>query len=370
MRRMDKKKQITPRQATAIMASTIIGVGILTLPREVTAAAGSDGHLATLLGGILAIFILIFLTRLGMRFPNQTLIEYNDLILGRFLGKLLSLAFIIYWLLIAAITVRIFGEMVITAILTNTPLEVIIGIMLLLGAQLASQELRVFARVHELLLLLTFPPLLFLFLISVRSVNLLHMLPVLAFGPLPVLHGALATGLSYLGIEIVMMLFPYYKEQEQAMKYHLYGAAIPLVLYGSIVFIGLGTFGPDALQYLQWPTLEQIRIATIPGVLERLESIFIGIWVVVVFTSVGSLLFMVNLSLSHLLDWKKRNRFWHYLLTIPLFFLARYPQNILAVEKYGNIVTKTGLILITAGSGILYLVALLRQKKGEGTENG
>ena len=182
------------------------------------------------------------------------------------------------------------------------------------------------------------------------------------------LHGALATGLSYLGIEIVMMLFPYYKEQEQAMKYHLYGAAIPLVLYVTIVSIGLGTFGADALQYLQWPTLEQIRMATIPGALERLESVFIGIWVVVVFTSVGSLLFMVNLSLSHLLGWKKRKRFWHYLLTIPMFFLARYPQNILAVERYGSIVTKAGLILITAGSGLLYLVALLRQRGRK--ENG
>ena len=119
MRRMGKQKQITPRQATAIMASTIVGVGILTLPREVTAAAGSDGHLATILGDLAAL-ILAFLTKLGMR-PGQSLVEYSDLVLGRFLGKILSAAFIIYWLLLAAIIVRIFGEMVITTILTNTP---------------------------------------------------------------------------------------------------------------------------------------------------------------------------------------------------------------------------------------------------------
>ncbi|MGB4232444.1 MAG: GerAB/ArcD/ProY family transporter, partial [bacterium] len=216
----------------------------------------------------------------------------------------------------------------------------------------------------------TFPLLLLLFLISARNVNLLHLLPVLAFGLLPVLRGALATSLSYLGIEIITMLMPYYTQQEQALKYHLYGAAVPLILYVSIVSIGLGTFGPAALQYLQWPTLEQIRIATIPGVLERLESVFIGVWVVVVFTTVGSLLLMVNLSLSHLLGWQKRNRLWHYLLTIPLFFLARYPQNIIAVEIYGDIIAKAGLILIAAGSGLLYLVALLRRLKGAGKENG
>ncbi|MGB3932689.1 MAG: GerAB/ArcD/ProY family transporter [bacterium] len=367
---MAKDKQITPRQITAILASTILGAGILTLPREVAAAAGSDGHLATLLGGILATLLLLLLTRLGLRFPQQTLMEYSDLILGRFLGKILSISFIIYWLLLAAIVVRIFGEMVITAVLTRTPLEVIIGIMLLLGAQLAAQELRVFARVHEILLILTFPLLLLLFLISARNVNLLHLLPVLAFGLLPVLRGALATSLSYLGIEIITMLVPYYTEQGQALKYHLYGAAVALVVYVTIVVISLGSFGADALQYLQWPTLEQIRIATIPGVLERLESVFIGVWVVVVFTTVGSLLLMVNLSLSHLLGWQKRNRLWHYLLILPMFFLARYPQNIIAVEIYGDIIAKAGLILIAAGSGLLYLVALLRRLKGAGKENG
>ncbi|NLP17879.1 MAG: GerAB/ArcD/ProY family transporter [Firmicutes bacterium] len=370
----DKGNQITPLQGAAIVASSLIGVGILTLPREVAAAAGTDGPLATLLGGAIAALLLVLLTKLGLRFPGHSLIEYSSIILGGIVGKLLALAFIIYWFLLTAALVRIFGEMVITAILTNTPLELIIGIMLLLGAQLAAQDVKVFARIHEILLPLTILPLLFLFLNSINAVNPLHLLPVFAFGPLPLVRGALATGLSFLGIEFILMLLPYYSEPQQAVKYHLYGILIPIILYFTIVTMGLGTFGDTALQYLQWPALEQIRLAalpSIPSVFERLESIFIGIWVVVIFTSVGSLYLMIILGSTQLLGLgsPRRNRFWHYVPTVPLFFLARLPQNIIAVETYTELISKAGTVLIVAGPGLLYLIALVRQKKGGGEGN-
>ena len=95
----DKGNQITPLQGAAIVASSLIGVGILTLPREVAAAAGTDGPLATLLGGAIAALLLVLLTKLGLRFPGHSLIEYSSIILGGIVGKLLALAFIIYWFL-------------------------------------------------------------------------------------------------------------------------------------------------------------------------------------------------------------------------------------------------------------------------------
>lgn len=373
-RKDNRENQITPLQSAAIVASSVIGVGILTLPREVAAAAGTDGPLATLLGGAIAALLLVLLTKLGQRFPRYSLIEYSSIILGTIPGKVLALAFISYWFLLTSALVRIFGEMVITTILTNTPLEIIIGIMLLLGAQLAAQDIKFFARIHEILLPLTIIPLLFLFLNSINAVNPLHLLPVFAFGPLPLLRGALATGLSFLGIEFILMLLPYYSKPRLAVKYHLYGILIPTVLYFTIVTMGLGTFGDTALQYLQWPALEQIRLAalpSIPSVFERLESIFIGIWVVVIFTSTGSLYLMITLGLTRLfgLGGQKRNRFWHYVLTVPLFFLARLPPNIIAVETYTRYIALAGTILIIAGPPLLYLVALLRQKKEEDREN-
>ena len=153
---MAKDKQITPRQITAILASTILGAGILTLPREVAAAAGSDGHLATLLGGILATLLLLLLTRLGLRFPQQTLMEYSDLILEPVPGK--NPQYLLYhlWLLLAAIVVRIFGEKWSSPPSLPGPLSDYRH-HAPSGGSNGSQELRVFARVHEILLILTFP---------------------------------------------------------------------------------------------------------------------------------------------------------------------------------------------------------------------
>lgn len=361
---MGRGKQISPRQAAGIITSVLIGVGILTLPREITAAAGTDAHLATLLGGLAATLLIIFFTRLAMRFPEHSLIEYSSLVLGKVPGKVLGGLFIIYWFLLTSAVARVFGEMVIAAVLTRTPLEVTIGSMLFLGAQLATQEVKVFARVYELFLPLTIIPLVVLLLISVPNVKPLHLLPVLAFGPAPLLQGILTTGLSFLGLEAVLVLFPYYSKPEVALRYHLYGIAIPLLVYLLVVILTLGTFGAEGLQTLQWPTLEQIRLAGIPGVFERLESAFVALWVVTAFTTVGGLYLLGVLSICHLLGLKEEHRFWPYLLVPPLFLLARYPQNIIEVGTYVDYIAKGGLVLVVAGPALVFLLALLQGKKG------
>ncbi len=57
----DSKDRISTVQATVTVASTIIGVGILTLPRTATEAMGTpDAWMAVLLGGMIA-YILLYL---------------------------------------------------------------------------------------------------------------------------------------------------------------------------------------------------------------------------------------------------------------------------------------------------------------------
>jgi spore germination protein len=102
------------------------------------------------------------ITRLGFRFPYKGIVSYSHTILGSnkkkwgFTGRMFSLPIIFilvgYWLVTTAMIARTFGEVVVTAVLRETPLEVTIITMLLTALTLVMYKVEVLARVNEILL--------------------------------------------------------------------------------------------------------------------------------------------------------------------------------------------------------------------------
>lgn len=93
---MNEQRQITVLQASAITISTIVGVGVLALPLSAVKAADAGAPLVTFLGMLLAFVGLFFMTRLGMRFPNDSYVEYSEVIIGKWFGRIASLVSIAF----------------------------------------------------------------------------------------------------------------------------------------------------------------------------------------------------------------------------------------------------------------------------------
>src|SRR5690554_2400141 len=130
---MIKTKSITLIQATAILISTIIGVGVLPLPLFAVRAVDSGAPLATLLGTAIGFIGLWLITLLGMRFPGKSIITYSEQIIGRWASMAGSVMIIIFFTILSSLAAREFGEVVVTAVLRKTPLEVTVIVMLFLA---------------------------------------------------------------------------------------------------------------------------------------------------------------------------------------------------------------------------------------------
>ena len=55
--------------------------------------------------------------KLGLRFPNQTFVDYSQLIVGKFFGKIITLIYILFFIHITATIMREFGEVINTVFL-------------------------------------------------------------------------------------------------------------------------------------------------------------------------------------------------------------------------------------------------------------
>ncbi|WP_435302044.1 GerAB/ArcD/ProY family transporter, partial [Bacillus velezensis] len=114
--------KITTAQATIIIINYMLAAGVLTLPRTVTEQIQSpDGWISILLGGVLAVIAGMIIVKLSQQYPKETFYEYSRHIVGKWLGHLISIVFITYFLALGAFEVRVTSEIVDFFLLEGTP---------------------------------------------------------------------------------------------------------------------------------------------------------------------------------------------------------------------------------------------------------
>lgn len=361
-------RQITFIQATAVLISTIIGVGVLPLPLFGVRAADSGAPLVTLLGVLLGLVGVLLITALGMRFPDQTIIRYSETIIGRWIASFGSVMIIFFFLFLTALTAREFGAVVVTAVLKKTPLEVTVTVMLLLAATSTRKDIRAFSYIHLFYTPFILAPALLIVALSLKNANLLYLQPVTGNEPQEMVRGILTVASLFQGSFIMTLVIPHMKKPGQAMTASLWGLAISGGLYLLIVIASVAVFGSEETKMLLWPTLELAKTTALPAnILERLDAAFLAVWVTAVFTTLFSSYSLTVHATTELLRLKDHKLFAFFLLPYVVV-LAMLPQNLLQLYQVIEWVGRIGLWITIAYPGLLFFVALLRKKRGDRLE--
>lgn len=359
---------ITTWQQISFITSTLIGIGVLTLPRTATSTMRESGWLAVMAGAIIPIFSIWMIAWLSKRFAGLTFIQYSEIIWGvkgiPVLGKIFSFPWIFlflgFQLVTTAATSRVFGEVVVTAVLLNTPLEVLIISMFLLALVLCFHEVEVVARINELLFPLILFPVLFIALTSFQKAEWNNVLPIFISSWTDLAKGAIETSFSYQGYELMLIFFAFALPETNRARAGFYGIGLAMIVYTLIVLAGIVVFGHDELQRLTWPTLElvkntQVRIL----ILERLESAFIGVWVAAVFTTVANTYYGFIYGLRQYMGKGMLfQRISAIVMLIPLFYISLIPQNIEQLFKITEYIAYLG-IAVTTGIPLVYIIVTL-----------
>lgn len=364
-------------QQASLITSTLIGVGILTLPRTSTQMLHQEGWIASLLGGLFAMVAICLIAKLSSYYPGLTFIQFSPLVWGTrkkndLVGKIISFLFVAIYLgylfVITAMISRIFGGVVVTAVLRDTPIEAIIIIMFVLAFFLCLHRPEVVARVNELLLILIVVPVILISIASFQRGDWNNLFPLFSENWKTVMQGAFSTSFSYQGFEIMLIFYAFAKAGTDKTKAGVVGISLAMFVYTLIIVAGIVVFGFEELQRLSWPTLEIVKTTQFPGlILERLESAFLAVWVTAVFTTVANLYYSFVFGLKQLFGKTIIfQRIMAFIMLFPLFYISLLPRSILAVFELMNMIGYLGLF-VTIGVPIIYLlisiVRTARQRK-------
>ena len=226
------KDQITTSQTVIVVINTILGTGILTLPRtSVEKVKTPDVWLSVIAGGLVAMIAGVIIVKLSQKFPRKTVYQYSQDIIGKWAGMLLSLLIVCYFFIISGYQIRSMAEVTSLLLLEGTPLWAIIMPFMWIGLYLIMDGINSIARLFEIV----FPITVFLFLLvafmSFKLFEIDNLRPILGLGIMPVLKGVKTTSLALTGSEIMLLLLVFMQQPNKGVKVVLIGVFIPLVFY-------------------------------------------------------------------------------------------------------------------------------------------
>ncbi len=362
---MEQPKEITTLSASGVLISTIIGVGVLPLPLFAVQANNTGAPLVTVLAIILAFLGLSFITLLGIRYPNLSIIGYSQKIIGKWLGRLIGILLVFFFSILTGLASREFGSVVISAVLKETPLEVTVCVMLVLAAITTRHDMTTYAYIQLFYLPFILAPGLIIVGLSLKNANFIYLQPI--WGNQPdigmIMSGTFIIAALFQGSFVMTILIPSMKKARDAMKASIWAIIISGGLYTLIVIATVSVFGSEEIKKLIWPTLELARTTSLPGnILQRLDIIFLALWVVSVFTTLLTSYKLTIHMLSQLIGLRDHKMMSFFFL--PFFFLlAMIPQNILQMYEIIKIVGQIGLGLTIGLPFLLLLIDSVKRKR-------
>lgn len=237
------------------------------------AKAGPDAWLATLLGAVLGLFLLLGNLRLQQLHPGKSLVQYLPLVAGRFVGWVLAFCYILYFLYLAARVTRDFAELTIITLLPGTPLSAVALVMVLLVCYAVKQGQEVLARCAEALLPLVMAILLFTFLLLVPEVQLANLRPVLGGGFGKVWQAAFPVTVTVPFGEAVVfgMVWPATESQRNVAT--LWAVAVTGLTLTWLSAMETAILGDHLVATSHFPLLEMVRQVTASEFLDRIDAV-------------------------------------------------------------------------------------------------
>jgi spore germination protein len=357
---MEDTREVTTLQATTILISTIIGVGVLPLPLFAVQAGETGAPLVTLSGIVLAAIGLFILTLLGIRHPQKTIITYSEEIVGKWIGRFCSLFVIIFFFELTGLAAREFGEVVVAAVLRETPLEVTVIVMLSLACLSARNNINTFAYIHNFYVPIILAPGLIIVALSLKNGNILYLRPLIGSNLQDMFAGVLTISALFQGSFVITMIIPSMKKPKKAMKASFWGIFVSGGLYLLIVIATVSVFGTEEIKQIFWPTLELARTTTVPGnILQRLDVIFIAVWVTAVFTTLFSSFYFTIFSIKQLCSLNDHKMLSYFILPF-VFISAMVPQDILQMYEVIQYIGRAGLLITILYPGLLLIIDFWR----------
>ncbi|GFZ31073.1 hypothetical protein CSC2_15990 [Clostridium zeae] len=361
---MIKEGKFGTREAVSLTTLVLISKLFYTSISVLIKTTSTSAWYTTLISCITSIILFLCVSQLIRRYPNKNLVQIFDLVVGRFIGKTLSLIFIAYFIFYSGATIREFVEMLIAYILPYTQPSIILVVFLGVVIAYSYVGIEGIARMAYIGFFCVVVGLITILVLPYKLYDVSNLTPIGGYGIKVAFTMGLWRTSAYSEVIILAFIINCLHGYEQFKKVGL----ISLILSGIVISIGTAC-SLMAFEYTQGSenlsSLFQLsRVIYLSRFLQRIESIFIFIWVIASIINVS-----VTFYLAISIFCKAFNIPRHRPCLLPFayltFMVTLMPKNISeATEIYITLIRQYSMIITYFIPILVLLIAIVRGEKG------
>ncbi|WP_141431004.1 GerAB/ArcD/ProY family transporter [Bacillus sp. 03113] len=304
-----EKAKISVTQLFALMFLFEMGTAIVV---SLGSQAKKDAWLAILLGlcgGIILFFIYYFLFR---RYPNLPLTAYTRKIFGQYLGWIIGLLYVVYFLYLSARNLRDFGDLLLSSTMQKTPLLAINILIIVAICYVLYLGIEVLGRTAEVFfLILIILGVVGNFLVFVSgNINFENLLPFLENGWKPILKTAfpLTTFFPFSEMMIFTMLLPYLNKSDLVKKVWLSALISSGLIVSFTSALNIAVLGDEKVEKSTFPLLSTIGTVNLFEFIQRLDSIVVVTMLITMFFKIAIYIYGAAIGAADLFQLKNYQR--------------------------------------------------------------
>jgi len=249
-------------------------------------------------GFIISLLLLLVYTSLSKKFPEKNLIEINDVIYGRYFGKVISILYICFFGLIIPATLRSIGDFFSTYLFPETDISVFQIAIAMICIYTIKKGIEVIARAGFILTTLTIMVSIFIFIVTIKDMHLSNFLPLFQINLKEFVQGTnLMISIPFGEIIVFLMIFPYVNDIKQVRKSAFLGLILGGIFLLIIILQNIAILGNiDSIQML--PSYQVAKNIDIGEIITRGEVLIAVILLFNVFLKICVFYYATVLSIA------------------------------------------------------------------------
>ncbi|EJO5346364.1 GerAB/ArcD/ProY family transporter [Clostridium botulinum] len=358
----DDRNLLTSKEITFLLVGLLTGVGILSLPNDVSKLAKQDGWISVIIGSIYPIYIIFLCSFIIKKYPNENLLSLSKKVFGNFLGTILNILFGLQFMLYATSVASGFNNILRAYILYFlSPLKIYI-VVFLLAAYSSIKGLKTLVKINHVIFYITILILL-LSLQALKVGTILNIKPIFGSGFTNIIKASKNTAFEYATIEALLLIHPFVKEKSKIKRASLRAVGIVVIMYSWAVFITTYYLSADIIPKNVWSFLAVADSVKVP-LINNFKYMFMFLWMQVIYKTISNEYYLFTYIFN---DITKFDRKKMCIVLYPVFiYLSLMYKNPVSRAKFLNlIIPKVTIFNIAFLSLIALLIFLKKDEKNE-----
>lgn len=351
---------LTNKNLFFLIIQAQIGIGILGLPYILYNDVQQDGWMSLLVAGSLTQGVIIILVMLGRTSTKETFYELNLRLLGKFLGKLLNISYVLYFISFSMLLMILVTDVINTWILHRTPRWAIILLLLIASAYIAKEKIITISRTFLFFSVLFLGLIFLLVLVYQQDIHVGRLRPIGANSLMEIIKASPNAFVSLIGFELILFIMPFLKNPKKSLMVLSIANLFTVALYVFLFITCVISFSGVQFSLIQEPLLFLFRGLSFDFV-ERVDIIFLSFWLIPIASTLVIQLFNSSLGVQHLFSIQRKKAV--YLISGILLGIGLLPVSFAIKETLSNLMIYLNIIFVFFLPALLLIIARLKEKK-------